>query len=947
MELTSEQIREIVTLVGQLWLAEKGQPFKDRHVQVLSQVLSGRRTYLEISEDIHGTESSIKQSGYEIFRFLKIHLSPDIKKSNCRNVLSKALPKLKSLVVERLEKKGEPISPAQKFENDIRYQSGNSDSHLAKEINYELPGTTDQLRLVATDLPIGRDMELAKLQSEISANPNSLVLLSGLPKSGQKSLALALSKSLNHIFGDPIFFDAKDIRTLRDFLYRIAAKTASNEEDALIELMAFFIRERKLVIVNNFEYLFAFNTLAGTFKSASQSYNQFLNRILSEESLKSCLLLVTTSFPVILSDRRYNQYGASASRLIHESLDGWSAEFTHTWLTEHSHWSSKSRNDSQLLWHFCGGHPAWLDAAVAAIVNMRCDVLAYLNMPDSLLRGVDALLNKQLTDAEKAILPWLLHYPLSYQNVGELWILGFKSVDLRDALNSLVRRGFVRPNGNESDTYVFHSPIVRRSAANLWHHKLLSELMSENLEWMHRYPLLLVDGSERSLQQQKDEVIAPLIDALTRSIDHREKQRICIGRAVDKIRSLNLDPVEPGRGDYAIGNLINIAVALNLPLEYFNISNTRLHHADLRSAKLSNWVAQSSQFLKVLYPLPLCPALQSAISPDGKYIVLGNAKGQLFCWEKSESTFTFRDYYEFYSSITAISVTGNLVAIAHDRAIQLFTINDVQDIDASRSDLEKPQKLSIGGESLAKITCLAFDTCKNYLAVGLSDGYLEILDLRRNLSIWREQFHGRSITKLAFNTSSTQIAILVEHSELFYSRIDSESSQFNPTLVQQEYSFLFTDFCWDNDQLSSIQYGVETGEILYKRSETLWTLANDSRTAITTFSGDGKTIAWFDCRENSVNLHRLKNGVRTSVELTLSNNQSPHFMQLDNEGKYLLLCNDTQIEVWEILNTQLLWKREYSLLENSVEGCDFTDAQGMPYRLKEIFQYMGITLTHS
>ena len=67
----------------------------------------------------------------------------------------------------------------------------------------------------------------------------------------------------------------------------------------------------------------------------------------------------------------------------------------------------------------------------------------------------------------------------------------------------------------------------------------------------------------------------------------------------------------------AVGNLLNVAVALQVPLSELNLSGLAISHADLWSARLQGVNLSGCQLINSVLPTTLHGVLTAALSPDG------------------------------------------------------------------------------------------------------------------------------------------------------------------------------------------------------------------------------------------------------------------------------------------------------------------------------------------
>lgn len=927
------EIDEIVRLVGQIWQNQYNKGLRDSEAAILRGSLE-RKSYPAIAQEIFSTPRSVNTTAQPIWDTLTTVLGVKVTKPSCSNVLLSHIETLRQLASAAEVRHS--VRPRQSAALLSTIVSPSLDSSV------DLAGTsasglaTD--RLVGTDILYGREQDLELLKAALQGSWGRIVVLGGLSQTGKSPLTKALAEAVKDSFEHVVCLAAFTVPTVSDLaaqlVVAIGAIAGHGQLAPDLVLEQLFRHRRLLVVIDGLERLFQPQGLAGVFQATSTCYARWLQQLASTR-LQGSLMLVSRAIPQVLYQRGAMRLG-TGTVAIHP-LKGWPSPLDRRWLEEQGV-TAAAETEWQELLLFCGGHPELLDTTVDLILNEhQNDIGAFLKMPGLALQQMRRVLDEDLAPAERVLLPWLVLGPLRYTEIAALWIPRFMREQLLNGLESLERRNLLE---SHEGGYALYPLALVRCAADLWVAKIVDELRSKTLDWLHWCPLLRVDVPEWQQQRQQNYVLLPLIEQLQRLYLSVEAQTALIAQSIDAVQQSGYGRGPVGQGDYAMGNLLNIATAWGLPFKGFDVSGARLQQVDLRTSDLAGWQARNCAFVEAALPVPMAAPLHAAMSPAGDCVVIGDSRGRVVWWCGAAPALVLGGHYQFNQAIDAVTVTAGVIAIASGQQIFVWWL--LAEAPPAPTRTLPQTSFSVP----APVTCLALDPEAEHLAAGLETGQVIAWDLQRDQICFDRFSHSHPVYQLVFNADGRQLASYDLGHRVHCHSLAVEGDQ--PATKPLEASFYgsFIGIGWHHDALYAIEYMGQTQRVIWRTAQREKEVTNQAHWDMAVCSGDGLTVAGYNI-DGQVMMGHLGAPDQPLRAIAIAPNlggDRPKTMQLNDRGDLLMLGNDDQVQLWHRATGQCLWRRQTTRPDHSGAGADLSESTGLSAWHQEILSTMGVVL---
>ncbi|MBE9138422.1 hypothetical protein IQ254_14700 [Nodosilinea sp. LEGE 07088] len=921
-------IEEIVRLVDLVYLRKAKASLKTIENEILRGSLLGQG-YGEIARAGIYTYDTVRVTGRQLWKKLGGVLGVEVSKSNLGSVLSTRIDSLRQMAAE--EEADDESSVGVPDPSDGSAAPRPEDAFHG-EAGQAMPAAE---RLDATDILYGREADLERLKATLQVDRGQIVVLGGRSQAGKSPLVQALTEAIVDDFERVVRFEAFQVPTVAAL-----AEQLQNELQEFVGLspalaLEQLLRQRRwLVVIDSLEHLFQPQGLAGVFRETSTCYEHWLHQLANQSRLQGSLLLVSRAIPQVL-----HRYRRTVARLdlvtvtVHQ-LKGWPLALARQWV-ERQGVSATLETTWQQLLHFCGGHPELLATTTDLILSEhRNDMAAFLRMPERALWQWRLVLQQELTPVERVLLPWLVLRPLSYADLRELWIPRFLPEQLMDGLESLERRHLV---DDDRGLYSLHPLALVRCAADLWVEQLFDELCHNRLDWLHWCPLVLTHAPAWQQQQQQQYVLGPLVERLQRQYLSVAEQTALIGRLIACVRASGQGQGPVGQGDYALGNLLNIAAAWNLPFQSFDVSGARLQQVNLSQANIANWPARDCEFVAPVLPVPVSRSLRAAMASTADWLVVGDREGRVIWWSGVAPALAVAGHYQFDGAIAAVAVTAGVMAIATQQQVVVWW----------PSPAARPNSPSTTPSTslpvAAPVTCLAFDPAGRYLAAGLETGQVIAWDLYRQESCLDRPSHSYPVNQLVFKADGTQLASYDLGRRILCHRLVDGAE---PVAAPLEESFYgsFIGIGWQGNALCAIERMDSTQQVIWRDAQSNQPLAHPAIWDLAGCSMDGLTVAGYDIDQGQVVI-QPRGAEAPPILIRALGGQRPDTIQLSHGGDRLLLGNENQVQIWHGVTGRCLWQQQATDTAYSGGGCDLSGSSGIAPWQQMLLETMGVRFT--
>ena len=718
----------------------------------------------------HYNWKTLKTDGYTVFKRLSNALGEDIKKKNC----------LRKLVDWHNSHRPAPESLQASL---ARRQSPSPSAH---------PQSPQDLLLFSSWQSV-----LAELPQAIRKG-HRVVAITGAAGIGKTYFTHALVDRLQTDFEAIMWCQASDVPTvdhlLRHIQRRLAAPALTEYsppqspgfsdglEYAVPKLLELLRTRRILVVVDQTEDLYRLHQFAGAFKEHSASYETWLKRLLKLPFDGSCLIWVGREPPACFSP----QYGVLANLQLTGLPESDAKQLLDARnMTGRSQVGLRLReptNRSLALttdpyWKkfvtFCGGNPAWLlREATMMRRSHTLDILQFIAKP-SLEPGLKATLSQileALSLVEFLLLSWLLLKPLSYLEICSLDSPNISTSDWEMALTSLYEyRSLVTLDSDQR--YRLHPPLLRYVLADSIVQNITRALWEQpspsNLTILCTCPLF--QGSTSAEQQQWlwDNVVNTMARQFQQGPLRSDRLHPGLFRQeqIERLQSLLMTLHQQPKAihGYGASNLLNLAVALKLPLSEFDVRGLAIRHVDLRRANITGANFEECSFENTLFPLNLRGRLAAAMTSDGHGIAIGDATGALLYWQRDGEGFRLQAVSQLPSDDSIAQSYGSEQMADAPTAIETVLFQDPHTLIIVSHQrvyswwIHDPALPTLFTHLSAPVSCVTQRTLPGgmgYVAVGLTNGDIVLWD---NMG-WDKE-GDRTTTLIAHRTEISHLAI--------------------------------------------------------------------------------------------------------------------------------------------------------------------------------------------
>ncbi|TVP70265.1 MAG: hypothetical protein EA342_01640 [Leptolyngbya sp. LCM1.Bin17] len=744
----------------------------------------------------------------------------------------------------------------------------------------------------------GREADLQRLLDAFNVEGRRLLCLSGPPRIGKTYLVSRLCQQLQTVetFEAPIWCHASTLPTLDDLYQQVinhlGLAHASDGLTATAGLMHLLETRKLLLVIEKTEVLHQPEALGGRFKPESTGYERWLRILLDRHNWRSCVLLVCRVPPQCLC--------TSHDMLFHHPLRGVTARAAIALLQQRGLRDYPSPQLSQLA-QFCGYSPGVLMAAAHKILTLGDRSLAeFLRYPLAVADADDQLWQEaweDLTEVERQLLGWLLLYPdvaIRWQS-DALNPPGQGARSWRPIIQSLKTRGLI--DTDAAGVHFIQTQWLCHVAQHYLSKRLAVALHNEDIQLLGNHPLVLPQAPFWRRRRQWQYVLYPLADHLAEI--HRQSWTIQYRK--DKLNAmLAKSRAHPHQSrPYTVGNLLNMAVALQVPLADLQVQGLTISHADLGVAAPQGMNLTDCSIEHTVLPLPLHGALAAAMAPDGQTVAIGDQAGRLLCWQRRGQGFELYRFAQLPREDHAPSVAklafggADMVAIISGHHVYRWWLGDAQ---------SQPIPVMTVTAPVTSLTCCRDD----YVAVGLQDGGIvlwseltdQTLELRR---------HAGRVQELVANPepySDQLVSRGYGDRILVWNLRDPES---DPWEIRPE-RYIFFGLTWQYSQPVAAAY-VGRDWLLRWADGTTQPLPSQRQITLLQFSPNGDHLA-------TRNTEAIEIRAMASLNRSIAINDKGliNAIALSNDGQWLLTLGAKRpnqphtVRIWDVNAQQICWE---------------------------------------
>ncbi|NET46679.1 NB-ARC domain-containing protein [Okeania sp. SIO2B3] len=284
-------IAEVLQLADRLIFEKTGKHLDDLQQVVIQGVWQGK-SYSQIGEECHRSESRVRDVGYRLWQILSEQLGEDINKNNFRSTIERLF--INSSFINLFNHKNHhhivnfcsPISeqPQQQpdIENKVEPKSCYEDLGIAPKINFFY----------------GRNEELKIIYDWIFLQKARLISVLELSGIGQTTLVKRFV-DLNSNFFDVLMWKSlrfpQPLNLLLTEIFKnfyLGNDSVSLNEQTCRKLFDLLRQKKCLIVLDDVQNIFTEKQLAGQYKPEYRDYKTFL-KMMTDIEHQSCLILVS------------------------------------------------------------------------------------------------------------------------------------------------------------------------------------------------------------------------------------------------------------------------------------------------------------------------------------------------------------------------------------------------------------------------------------------------------------------------------------------------------------------------------------------------------------------------------------------------------------------------------------------------------------------------------
>lgn len=418
-------------------LTKTGSHLNSLQQAVLSGVWNSQK-YREIADDYHCTEANVKRVAGSLWQLISEELDEKVNKSNFRATMERYYIYnynvgsfyQSNFTQGNINICGEIWNSGATAKN--RSRTPNATSHKPEKRH-------DLTEAPECDRVYNRTAELTTLKQLILQEKIRIVTIFGLPGIGKTILARELVEQIKDNFDYILWRNCTETLTLKSLktnLIQFFSKDREDRETKLPSLIDYLRSHPCLIILDDFQELFASGELAGTYLPDCENYSKFWQQM-ARSPHHSCFLLISWEKPTeiaILEEENHHCRTLQLDGLAESATE----LLTNKGLTDEDKWL-------ELIERY-NGNPSWLTIIASTIQDLfDGSVNRFLSYPSLFLGDLEPRLKAQyqrLSESEKMVTLWLAN-----QNAADIALkpaeLALSDSDFLKAVQSLRKRGLI------------------------------------------------------------------------------------------------------------------------------------------------------------------------------------------------------------------------------------------------------------------------------------------------------------------------------------------------------------------------------------------------------------------------------------------------------------------------------------------------------------------------
>jgi DNA replication protein DnaC len=453
-------IQEAIEWTDDRVFAKTGKRLDSLQRTILEGTLENQ-SYKQIAQDYHCNKDHTKRVAAQLWKLLSDVLGEEVKKANLKSTLDRIEFSHISNFGSDTQIFGDinicsKICPYPKVKKAAKKRSPSATSSTNS------PSKQAEQRHNLTEAPEwehhnNRRAEITTLKKWILDEKIRVVTIFGLPGIGKTALARELVEQIKDNFDYILWRHCTNTLALPSLETNLTQFFSQNKETKSSSLIDYLRSHRCLIILDDFQELFAPGKLAGTYLPESESYGKFLKEM-ARSPHNSCILLLSWEKPTEIATLEGQKSHCRSLQL--GGLGEFAAEIlAEKELTDEHKWSE--------LIQLYGGNPSWLNITAATIADLfNGSVDRFLSYPSLVLGDLEPIIEEyyqRLSESEKIVIQWLANQEavdiFAKPELGNRESpLPLSDADFLTAIQSLRKRGLLEKVSDNNGASLFTVP---------------------------------------------------------------------------------------------------------------------------------------------------------------------------------------------------------------------------------------------------------------------------------------------------------------------------------------------------------------------------------------------------------------------------------------------------------------------------------------------------------